>query len=122
MNNTLEQLKQAEALRRAALANLHLELGYPTAQALAGAILDAAGGTRAKATVAPPASTPRPKSRPTAGGSKRGRRLPPETRQKIMEALKSGRPGTHVMREFGISYPTVHLMKQKLGLVNARKG
>jgi len=109
--SALEEIRRANAVKRKALASLHLELGYPTAQALAQAILDAAGqggnvDTGAKRAVTSPRGS--------------GKRLSPEDRRAIITALKSGRTGTEVTREFGVSYPTVHEIKRSLGLVTPR--
>lgn len=57
---------------------------------------------------------------PSKNNSK-GKRLSGFVKDKIEYALKRGEKGSHVAREFGVSYPTIHKIKQGLGLVNARK-
>lgn len=58
-------------------------------------------------------------TRPT--NASKGRRLDQATRDAISKALRGGMKGTEAVKRFGVSYPTVHAMKQKLGLVTARK-
>lgn len=127
MSNLLVQIKQAEAAKKKALAALHTELGFESAHALANAILDAAAkSTRTTPTAAAPAQPKATKAGAKAAkaakgkGKGKGRRLPAEVRQGIVDALNQGRKGAHVAREFGVSYPTVHFIKQDLGLVQAR--
>jgi DNA invertase Pin-like site-specific DNA recombinase len=110
---SLEKIVQAETAKRQALATLHLDLGYPSAEALAHAILDAAkGNTRVgRSAKQLPASPPLPR---------RGRKLTPDERKGIAKALKDGNSGSQVARDFGVSYPTVHEIKKSLGLVRER--
>jgi len=116
--STIEDLRRAAALKKAALARLHQELGFQSPQALAAAILEAvdspASGKRSVQTRAPQ----------DAGASKSGpgRRLDAARRQAIIDALKGGVSGTEVTRKFGVSYPTVHEIKKSLGMVQARPG
>lgn len=113
--NIFDQIKNAEAAKRKALAELHTALGFASARALAQAILEAAGASSsmARATGVAAAS-------PARQGSKKGKRLTPETRQQIAAALKSGEPAARIAKHFGVSYPTVHKLKSSLGLVTSR--
>jgi hypothetical protein len=123
----LDEIRRADAAKRNALASLHKELGYESAQALARALLEAAGANE----VGPWGVTPRPGVRANssaAGGTKnqktsgKGRRLPESVRDGIKKALLAGTTGTHVAAQFGVSYPTIHNIKQELGMVNSRPG
>jgi hypothetical protein len=73
-----------------------------------------------RAVAAPkPATKPAPKSPPKS--NPKGKRLSLVVRGQIEGALRRGEKGSHVARDFGVSYPTIHLIKQRMGLVNARK-
>jgi hypothetical protein len=113
LNSILTQIKDAEIAKRKALATLHVELGYASAQALAEAILEANGGpSKAKS------NTPTTNGAPKA--QKRGRRIDPQIKAQVLAALKSGQPGARVAKQFGISYPTLHNWKSEAGMVKAR--
>jgi len=79
--------------------------------------------TRAEAAtpMQPPKSPSVPSTKLAAArkGAK-GRRLSDAERAAIIEALKGGMKGVDAVKHFGVSYPTVHVMKQELGLVKAR--
>jgi hypothetical protein len=122
LTDLVNQIRSAEAAKKKALAGLHTELGYASPGALAQAIVEAAGeslatgarvvgarATGARATA--PAQAPR---------GKRGRRIPPDVKQAIVDALKAGESGNSLTKKFGVSYPVVHAIKAKLGLVKAR--
>ncbi len=119
MSDIVKQIKDAEQSKRKALAFLHVELGYESPQALASAILKAAGGAPKGAK---PAAGPSTSVRAPVAKQGKGRRLSPETRAAIISALKSGVKGTEVTRRFGVSYPTVHAIKGSLGMVTSRGG
>ena len=114
--SVIEDIRRAEAAKRQALASLHVELGFSSAQALASAILEAAGRSGSS----PTRSSSPPQKR--AKGAGKGRAIPAEKRQAIVEALQSGVNGTEVTRRFAVSYPTVHSIKQQLGMVRPRPG
>ncbi len=115
--NIFDQIRSADRAKQRALASLHTELGYDSAQALAHAILEAAGSR----SVGPWGVTPLPASKVAkSAGRGRGRRLSDATRDAIKAALKAGAKGTDVAKQFGVSYPTIHIIKTDLGLVKAR--
>jgi hypothetical protein len=113
--NFLDQIKAAENAKLRALASLHTELGYSSAQALADAILRASSGggavVRGSATAKIAGS----------GNSRKGRRIPDTTRQAIAAALKAGEVGSGLSAKFGVSYNIIHAIKQELGMVKATK-
>jgi hypothetical protein len=86
MTDIITQLQNAEAAKQKALSKLHAELGYPSAQALADAILSVAGSTAvvvtgtsaAKAATSKPAATS--KTTAAAKGLGKGRRVPDSVR------------------------------------------
>ena len=45
----------------------------------------------------------------------------PEAKAKIIAALKGGRKGTDLAREFNISHPMIQYLKKGAGLVKERK-
>jgi DNA invertase Pin-like site-specific DNA recombinase len=100
--------KTIEKERAKALAHLHEEYGYESANELIKAIRKAAG----------------------SGGKRRGRpgkrhrkhaRITPEMKAKIKTAIEAGKPGSRIAEEFGISLPSVYNIKKAFGLVKARK-
>ncbi len=129
--NAIETIKQANATRRKALANLHTELGFESPQALAHAIAESAGvvigrairpisrgAVVAYAAPGPSFTVDDIKDRPSVRGS--GKRLSTKERQAIIRDLKAGVTGTECQRKHGVSYPTVHEIKKSLGLATAR--
>lgn len=112
--NFLDQIKAAENAKLRALASLHTELGYSSAQALADAILRASGGGGAVRGSAPAKVA-------GSGNSRKGRRIPDTTRQAIASALKAGEVGSGLSAKFGVSYNIIHAIKQELGMVKATK-
>lgn len=54
------------------------------------------------------------------GLSRKGRRLSTETRGQIRDALMTGQTGRSVAEMYGVSLPTVQLIKQEAGLVRSR--
>lgn len=119
-NDIISKIKAADQAKKNALRGLHKELGYPTAQALADAIVEAAEAPPApkqpKASAGNSAGTTVKK----ASGSKRPR-ISEETKQAIGEALKAGEPGNQLTTRFGVSYGIIHQIKTKLGLVSKKK-
>ncbi|HEX2733874.1 MAG TPA: hypothetical protein VHM70_19830 [Polyangiaceae bacterium] len=124
MIDVITQLKTAEAAKLKALAQLPAELGYPTAQALAEAILRAAGSNGAAS--APRAARGRPSKQATprkAGkraSSGKGRRVPDSVRSEIAAALKAGETASKLPKKFGVSYNIIHEIKKKIGMVTPR--
>jgi hypothetical protein len=119
MNDFITQIKIAESAKLKALSGLHAELGYPSAQALANAILGAAGAAGAvkKTTGSPSAST---SSEPKRSGGGRGRRVPDSIRAAIKSALKAGETAAGLPDKFGVSYNIIHALKKEIGMVTAR--
>lgn len=115
--NFLDQIKAAENAKLRALASLHTELGYSSAQALADAILRASSGGGGGAVVRGSATAKIAGS----GNSRKGRRIPDTTRQAIAAALKAGEVGSGLSAKFGVSYNIIHAIKQELGMVKATK-
>ncbi len=109
---SLEKIVQAETAKRQALATLHLDLGYSSAEALAEAILAAARDRRGPAHAG--------EKRTAVLEPRRGRKLTAQERKGIAKALKAGTSGSQVARDYGVSYPTVHEIKKSLGMVRAR--
>jgi hypothetical protein len=58
---------------------------------------------------------------PVVGKRKPGMRVDDATRKAIEEALKAGTTGTSLANKYGLSYQTIHIMKQRLGLVKVTK-
>src|SRR6187399_1854697 len=112
--NATEAIKQANANKNTALAQLHTELGYGSASDLADAILRAtaipgafANGGKAGQHVALVVAP---------GHSRKGRRIPDEKRKQIAAALKAGETGYHLAAKFGVSYNIIHAIKHELGM------
>lgn len=112
-NDVFSRIIAAEEAKKKALRGLHRELGYPSAQALAEAILGAA-----EASPSPPSKSAKAPKAPTARrGGGRGRRISEEVRSGIVAALEAGEPGNQLTAKFGVSYGVIHAIKTKLGLV-----
>jgi hypothetical protein len=125
MSDVIAQLQNAEAAKQKALSKLHTELGYPSAQALATAILNAAGALKAVASTsvanrAASAPTAKSKSSKAAAGLGKGRRVPDSVRAEIAAALKAGETASKLPKKFGVSYNIIHEIKKKIGMVTAR--
>ncbi|HEX2732852.1 MAG TPA: hypothetical protein VHM70_14685 [Polyangiaceae bacterium] len=120
MTTLVERIRNAELEKQRALAGLHQELGYRSAQDLAQAILDAGrahgGPSPSKASASAPAAPA------ASGNSRKGRRVPDATRKAIADALKNGETAALLPKKFGVSYNIVHAIKQTLGMVTARSG
>jgi hypothetical protein len=116
MANVIEQIQAAEAAKLRALAHLHRELGYGSAQELAAAVL-AASASQRTAVPSPP------KSRVSLASvrASKGRRIDSETKNQIAAALRAGHMGARAARKFGVSYRTVQYLKTELGLVKKRR-
>jgi hypothetical protein len=123
MTDIIAQLQNAEAAKKKALSKLHTELGYPTAQALADAILSAAIAPKpsaASSNVAAAKPAASSKATPAAKGLGKGRRVPDSVRAEIAAALKAGETASKLPKKFGVSYNIIHEVKKKIGMVAAR--
>lgn len=118
-NDIISKIKAADQAKRRALRELHKELGYPTAKALAEAILEAAEASASAAAKQPKPALPTDSVRTVAPGKRP--RITAETKQAIGDALKAGEPGNQLTKRFGVSYGIVHQIKTKLGLVTKKK-
>jgi hypothetical protein len=119
-NDIISKIKAADQAKKNALRGLHKELGYPTAQALADAIVEAAQASSSTAAAAKQPKAPATTTAKRASGTKRPR-ISEETKQAIGEALKAGEPGNQLTTRFGVSYGIIHQIKTKLGLVSKKK-
>jgi hypothetical protein len=106
----IDELKNSiEQERSKALSHLHEEYGFKTPAELIKALRAAAGpkgaGTRKQ------------------GGIRRRKhaRITADLREKIKVALQSGKTGTQVAAEFGVSVPSIHNIKKEFGMVKSRK-
>ena len=90
--------KKLEQERKQRLLDLPKEAGYDSVEELIEALREVSGKTASGRT-----------------------KITPELKGKIEGALRSGKKGSEVSREFGISVPTVQTIKKKLGLVKNRK-
>jgi hypothetical protein len=109
---------------QARLAELPDELGMEWEEIAAHASAQARaanGQVQRKLAIAAPKSATKPAPKSPPKSNPKGKRLSLVVRGQIEGALRRGEKGSHVARDFGVSYPTIHAMKQKLGLVNARK-
>lgn len=88
--------RQVNEERRQKLVNLHQELGYGSRRELISALQSLPGGK---------------------GGKGRRTVITPELRSQIEAAIREGKTGTAVAREFGVSVPTVQNIKKQRGLV-----
>lgn len=103
---------QIDRERARSLAHLHEDYGFETVAELIKAIRAAAGGRRGR-------RRGRPARR--AGGHRKHARITAEMREQIKGALKAGKTGGKVAADFGVSLPSVYLIKKAAGLVKARK-
>lgn len=102
------------------LASLHEEFGLGSTEEL----IEALQGLGRRRPGRPPgkkksSAKPAPAARGGSRKSKRAR-LSEQLKDRIRAALKSGKKGAVVAREFGISYPTLHKIKTQIGLVKQR--
>lgn len=104
---------QIDRERSGALARLHEDYGFETADELIRAVRAAAGGRRR-----------RRRGRPArkAGRHRKHARITAEMKNRIKVALKAGKTGGEVAAHFGVSLPSVYLIKKASGLVKARRG
>jgi hypothetical protein len=95
---------------QAELAGLPAQYGYDSLNGFIKAVKKAGGGR---------SSFKAPK---VAGGKRRRRRakITPEMKDGIKAAVKAGKTGAEIAKEFGISLPSVQNVKKELGLVKAR--
>lgn len=103
---------QIDRERARTLVHLHEDYGFETAAELIKAIRAAAGSRRG-----------RRRGRP-AGKARRHRkhaRITAEMREQVKAALRAGKTGGEVAVDFGVSLPSVYLIKKAAGLVKARK-
>jgi hypothetical protein len=114
----IASIKAAEQAKRKALRELHKVLGYPSAKALAEALLEAADVTVTAGTKTQ-ASPVKVSAEPAATGKRP--RISEETKKAIGDALKAGETGNRLTEQFGVSYGVVHEIKTKLGLVKKKK-
>lgn len=103
---------QIDRERARALAHLHEDYGFDTVDELIKAIRVVAGGRRG-------GRRGRPAKK--AGRHRKHARITPEMREQIKTALKAGKTGGEVAANFGVSLPSVYLIKKASGLVRARK-
>lgn len=103
---------ELDGARTRLLANLHKEYGFADADELIKAIRAAVGGRRGR----------RP-GRPAKKSAKHRKhaRITPEMKERIKAALKAGKTGGEVAAAFGVSLPSVYIIKKTSGLVKARK-
>jgi DNA-binding NarL/FixJ family response regulator len=116
MANVIEQFQAAEAAKLRALAGLHRELGYGSAQELAAAVLAASASLRTAVS-----STAKSRVSLASVRASKGRRIDSETKRQIAAALEAGQMGAKVARRLGVSYRTVQYLKTELGLVKKRR-
>ena len=100
--------EQVEQDRAKALAHLHEEYGFASPAELIKAIRAAARKRRG-----------RPAGKKV--GHRKHARITPDLKAKIKSALKAGKTGGAVAAQFGVSVPSVYLIKKAFGLVKSRK-
>lgn len=122
------QLQRAADMKRKAIRNLHIELGYASPQEFIADYMlanqdSATPLVSAKhAAVSPQVSLGASKQLPlVAKGTGKGRRVTKETRQAIAKDLKAGVVGSSLSAKYGVSYNIVHAVKTELGMVKATK-
>jgi transposase-like protein len=98
------------AQRRAALAALPGQYGYPNLAAFIRALKQAAGARPRAKTMGKPAPAP-VRSHP---------RISPEIKAAVKAAFEAGGTGQAVAREFGISFSSAQNLKKAFGLTRAR--
>lgn len=57
----------------------------------------------------------------SSGGRRKRAKITPEMKQKLKSLVQSGKTGSEIAHELGISEPSVHNIKKELGLVKKRK-
>lgn len=112
------KLLQAEAKlateRVAALARLPGDYGYENLNDFIAALKAAAGkGRKGKPGRKPGAKAAKPAKRTRA-------KITPELKQQVIAAVQAGASGSEVVKQFGISLPSVQNIKKEAGLVKAR--
>ena len=94
---------------QAELSGMPAAYGFDSLNGFIKAVKQAAGGR---------SSYKAPK---VAGGKKRRRaKITPEMKNGIKAAVKAGKTGAEIAKEFGISRPSVQNVKKEFGLVKAR--
>ena len=91
------------------LVKLPSEYGFDSLSSFIKALKQAAGGRGAKAD-----KVGRPGKR-----AKRAK-ITPELKESVKEAVKAGKTGAAIAKEFGISLPSVQNIKKEFGLVKKR--
>ncbi|MEY3774829.1 MAG: hypothetical protein RLZZ129_1609 [Verrucomicrobiota bacterium] len=107
----VEKLEAAMAAKRSRLlARVHEQHGFASLEDFINALKQVAkgGGRKAKAKA--------------AGGKRRKRAvITPEIKAKVKALAQAGKTGAEIVKETGISLPSVQNIKKELGLTKARK-
>jgi hypothetical protein len=113
--------KSLQAVRDAALRNLHLQAGFATREELIEALRASSGGAKPGRKPGRPAAAA---AAAPAGGKKRKKRveITKEMRDGVIAAAKAGETGGAIAKKFGISLPSVQNIKKAAGLTKKRKG
>lgn len=133
ITDTLKQIADAkaklEALEKKALAekskkltNLHKEVGFDSRADLIAALQGLEGGKPAKRGRKPKAAGAPKKAAKPAGGKKRAKRavITDELKAQVIDAVKAGKKGAAIAKEFGISIPSLQNIKKAAGLTKSR--
>lgn len=99
--------KEVEAEQKKKLANLHKEVGMASTEEL----IDALKGLK---------KAPR-KAAAKSKGRKRRAKITDAIKAEVANAVKAGKKGAEIAKEFGISIPSIQNIKAELGLVKKRK-
>lgn len=109
----VEKLEAAMAAKRnRLLARVHEQHGFASLEDFINTLKQVAKGGGRKS-----------KGKATAAGGKRRKRavITPEIKAKVKSLAQAGKTGAEIVKETGISLPSVQNIKKELGLTKARK-
>ncbi|MBK1879429.1 hypothetical protein [Pelagicoccus mobilis] len=109
----LEKKAAAEISKK--LTNLHKTVGFASRAELIDALQSLEGPTRGRK---PKAAAKR--GRPAAKKRAKRTKITEELKAAVIEAVKAGKKGAAVAKEFGISIPSLQNIKKAAGLTKAR--
>ena len=112
----LEKKAAAEISKK--LANLHKTVGYASRADLIAALQGLEGG--AKRGRKPKAAAAKKAGRPAAKKRAKRTKITEELKASVIEAVKAGKKGAAIAKEFGISIPSLQNIKKAAGLTKPR--
>ena len=106
---------QIESERKSELAILPQEYGYASLKEFIKALKEAAGSRRKG-----PGRKVASKKSASRSGKRTYTKITPEIKAKVIAAVKADKTGSAIVKEYGLSLPSVQNIKKEAGLVKTR--